>query len=122
MLSGHADLGLHAPPVRRAVSACLSGREDSKLNINRSGAVTFPLQLNHTLSSRGLTNTKPQKDITMKHRAVLRYTQPEPHMQMLCHFNLSWRRCLAVDTFRSSGEKSVAVDRIFCSPNRFPAR
>lgn len=45
MVSGDVDLSLHAPPARCAVSACLSGGENSKLNINESGGVTFPLQL-----------------------------------------------------------------------------
>ena len=47
VVSGDVDLSLHAPPARCAVSACLSGGENSKLNINVSGAVTFPLQLHH---------------------------------------------------------------------------
>lgn len=47
MISGDVDLGLHAPPAQPAVSARLSGGENSKLNINGIGAVTFPLELHH---------------------------------------------------------------------------
>lgn len=47
VISDDVDLGLHAPPARCAASARLSGGENSKLNINRTGAVTFPLQLHH---------------------------------------------------------------------------
>lgn len=61
MVSGDVDLSLHAPPGQCAVSACLSGGENSKLNINETSAVTFPLQLHHNTAHKEAGKYKTTK-------------------------------------------------------------
>lgn len=85
VVSGDVDLSLHAPPAQCAVSACLSGGENSKLNINQTGAVTFPLQLHHRTALKEACKYKTTKGY--HHEAVLRYTQPEHRLGLLGHCN-----------------------------------
>ena len=96
---GDGDLILHASPAQCAVSASLSGGEYSKLNINRTRAVTLLLRLHQRAAIGDVCKYRPTKGY---HHLAQKCCWDTHNLSMSHWWRLPrlWKRYLTADTFK----------------------